>query len=269
MKQVYMNILYKSTLSLFFCGCSLLTFAQEPVRQLQASATTKLQAGDTLGAITYLKKVVALTKNTGSRSAAEVANHEGFIKLLQHDYQGALADLDQAIELNAHHAVAYYNRALVEGKLEMTKEEMQDYATAIRIDPYFVAAYYSRGQAKAEAGKFQEAVQDFSSVLSIKADRVDALFQRATAYGRLKDYKKQVADYDEIIRLKPHDLQAFIKRGQAKSRQGRHEEAIDDYDVALGLEPGNSEALFFKHAAEEKVYSRRNSTDALTSTTPK
>jgi tetratricopeptide (TPR) repeat protein len=265
MKQLYVKFLYKSTLSLFLCSGSIFAYAQEPVRELQAQATAKLQAGDTLGAISDLKKVLVINHNASGR-AAEVANTEGFIKFLQHDYTGALVDFDQAIDLNAHHAVAYYNRALTEGKLEMTKESMEDFASAIRIDPYFVAAYVSRGQAKSEAGKFQEAVQDFSSALSIRSSRTDVLYHRAWAYGRLKDYKKQVADYDEIIKLQPHDLQAFINRGLAKSRQGRHEEAIDDYDVALGFEPANSDALFHKHAAEEKVYSRRNSSSALTST---
>ena len=265
MKQLYVKFLYKSALSLFFGGCSLLVYAQEPVRELQASATAKLQAGDTLGAVKDLKKVLVINRNASGR-AAELANTGGFIKYLQHDYTGALADFDQAIDLQAHYAVAYYNRALTEVKLEMTKEAMEDFASAIQIDPYFVAAFVSRGQAYSETGKFQEAVQDFSSALSIRSNRTDVLYQRAWAYGHLKDYKKQVADYDEIIQRQPHDLTAFIQRGLAKARQGRHEEAIDDYDMALGFEPDNSDALFHKQAAEQKVYSRRNSSSALTST---
>lgn len=265
MKKLYVKFLYKSALSLFLGGCSLFAYAQEPIRELQANATAKLQAGDTLGAVQDLKKVLVMNRNASGR-AAELANTEGFIKYLQHDYTGALADFDQAIALQPHHAVAYYHRALTEGKLEMAKESLEDFASAIRIDPYFVAAFISRGQAHSEAGRFQEAARDFSSALSIRSNRTDVLYQRAWAYGHLKDYKKQVADYDEIIKLQPHDLTAFINRGLAKARQGRHEEAIDDYDVALGLEPNNSDALFHKQAAEQKVYSRRNSANALTST---
>ncbi len=238
--------------------------AQSEVKKIYVNANAKLSEGDTLGAIAEFRKANVLNRNAG-RSSAEVANGEGFIKFLQKDYTGALEDFSTAIEQNAHHAVAYYNRALAENKLEMTKEAQEDFAEAILLDPYYVAAYHSRGLVSMEAGNYQGAAQDFTSVISLKPDQVNAYYQRAYAYGKLKDYKKQVSDLDQIVILRPQDVKSYVDRGQVKARQGRYSEAIDDYNTALGLEPTNHDARFHKNAAEEKLDNRRGTSKTLTS----
>ncbi|MBC7923311.1 MAG: tetratricopeptide repeat protein [Ferruginibacter sp.] len=262
MREIYLpsftEIFPKVFLAVLLSCFALVALGQDPTDQ---RATARLQAGDTLGAIAVLKKEL-----TSVRKPADVANAEGFIKYLQHDDAGALEDFDRAIDLNADHAVAYHNRALVEGRLAMDSEAAGDYAAAIRIDPYFLAAYWSRGLAKAGTGNYAEAVRDFSSVLAMKPDWTAALYQRALAYGRLKEYKRQVSDLDQIVRLTPHDVKVYLARGMAKARQGRYDEAVDDYDLALGLEPENHDARFHKNAAEEKAFGRRAGTEALTST---
>jgi tetratricopeptide (TPR) repeat protein len=238
--------------------------AQSEVKTIYANANAKLSEGDTLTAIAEFRKANVLNRNAG-RSLAELANGEGFVKLLQKDYAGALEDFNTAIEQNAHHAVAYYNRALAENKLDMSKEAREDFAEAILLDPNYVAAYYSRGLARIEAGNYQGAAQDFTSVIEQKPNWVNAYYQRAYAYGKLKDYKRQVIDLDQIVKLKPQDVHSYVDRGLVKARQGRYTEAIDDYDMALGLEPTNHDARFHKNVAEEKLDNRRGTSKNLTS----
>jgi len=50
--------------------------------------------------------------------------------------------------LNPHYAHPYYNRGLVEAKLENYQAAMQDFSKSLEFEPQDPDAYYERGSAK-------------------------------------------------------------------------------------------------------------------------
>ena len=76
------------------------------------------------------------------KEAAEKYFKLGEQKYNKKDYQGAIADLDKAIELNPKDVRAYYNRGKKE--LKQYKEAIADLDKAIEINEKFYATEISR-----------------------------------------------------------------------------------------------------------------------------
>ena len=78
----------------------------------------------------------AIKKNpTTNVKLAESYYIRGLQKCVLRDLQGAIADLNKAIENNSKYADAYYYRAAIRKELGDTEGFRKDYSTAIQINP--------------------------------------------------------------------------------------------------------------------------------------
>ena len=59
----------------------------------------------------------------------------GYLKSRQGQYEGAIADYDQAIRLDPRNAGAYANRSLAKSELGRHDEALEDLDQAMRLDP--------------------------------------------------------------------------------------------------------------------------------------
>ena len=123
-----------STISL---GRESLSSYAEPSRQSSTQITPKLAQS----AIEYLNR----------------ANE----KYKKGDYQEAIADYTQAINLKPNYAEAYNNRGLAKAALEESKGAIADYTEAIRISPDYAEAYNNRGVLKVNLEDNKGAIFDF------------------------------------------------------------------------------------------------------------
>src|SRR4030067_1112116 len=83
----------------------------------------------------------------------------------QGQYDEAITEYSEAIELEPTNSEYYYNRGnayLKKGQLQIA---VADYDKAIMLDPEFVMAYNNRGQAYAGQMQFDTAIADFSKAL--------------------------------------------------------------------------------------------------------
>ena len=78
-------------------------------------------------------------------------NNRGNAKKRQGDYQEAIKDYDEAIELDPNFAYAYNNRGEAKFELQDLSRGDRGLHSAIRIDPNYTEAYNNRERnAKAE-----------------------------------------------------------------------------------------------------------------------
>jgi tetratricopeptide (TPR) repeat protein len=75
------------------------------------------------------------------------------------DYNRALDDLTQAINLAPEQIEIYYQRGMVLMQLRQWQEALQDFHTIIDRYPYFLPAYYLAAQAETSLGNGKEAYQ--------------------------------------------------------------------------------------------------------------
>ena len=174
---------------------------------------------------------------------AEDYHNRGNAKAAKGDFDGAIADFNEAIRLKLDFEDAFFNR----GNAKTAKGDLDgaiaDFDAAIHLKPDYVDAFLNRGNAKADKGNLDGAIKDFNEAIRLKPDYVDAFLNRGNAKADKGDLDGTIADYDEAIRLKPDYVVAFNNRGAAKAVKGDLDGAIADYDEAIRLKPASAEAF--------------------------
>ena len=94
------------------------------------------------------------------------------------EFDKAIEDCTEAIQIDPQNASAYNNRASAWNKKGEFDKAINDCTEAIRIDPEKAYAYKNRGNAWAKKGEFDKAIKDYNEAI-----RIDPKF--AVAYDRL------------------------------------------------------------------------------------
>jgi tetratricopeptide (TPR) repeat protein len=153
------------------------------------------------------------------------------------DYDQAIADFNQAIQLDPKNAKAYYKRGNAYGHKDEYDKAIADEDQAIQIDPKYVDAYLNRGWDYSSKGDYGKAVADCDQAILIDPKDAHAYNDRAWLYSSKGDYAKAIADCDQAIQLDPKNAQAYGNRGWAHGMKGDYDQAISDLDQAIQLDP--------------------------------
>jgi tetratricopeptide (TPR) repeat protein/tRNA A-37 threonylcarbamoyl transferase component Bud32 len=163
--------------------------------------------------------------------------HRSAVRLRLRDFQGALEDANQTLQLNPTAADAYCNRGRAYAELGDRPAALADYGEAIRLDPKSFLAYSNRAATRLQAGDFQGTVDDTTAALALDPSDSLAYYNRGIARGRLGDLQGALDDYDASLRLDPQDARAYVNRGVVRANLGDVEDALDDFDAAVRLRP--------------------------------
>lgn len=109
--------------------------------------------------------------------------------------QGAPAASDP---LNAE---AYFERGFayaIEGEFELA---IADLSNSIEIDPDYIPAYQLRAHAYHNAGRFRQAVADYDAVISIDPDMADNHYWRGRANARIGETASAISDLEQALEL--------------------------------------------------------------------
>ncbi|MBD2681835.1 MULTISPECIES: serine/threonine-protein kinase [Nostoc] len=158
------------------------------------------------------------------------------------DYEQAQADSSQAISLNPEDANAYYDRGFALYELGKYKEAIADYTQAIKLNSQDAYAYYGRGLARVQIKENKGALGDFSKAIAIKPEYTEAYLQRGILRRRLKLRQASIQDFDKIIKINPSDAKAYYQRGLTQVINKQKYAALKDYSDAININPKYIEA---------------------------
>ena len=158
--------------------------------------------------------------------------------------------------------LAFNNRGIAYFAKGDFDRAIEDYSQAINVSPQFNAAFNNRGNAYVAKHDYDHAIQDFNEAIRIKPgyvtgvtvpepfDYANAFANRGLAYYYKNDYDHAIQDFGEVIRLKPVDVDSFYDRGVVYNTKGDYDSAIADFTKALKLNPKNAYALFSRGIAK-------------------
>ncbi|HVT53020.1 MAG TPA: tetratricopeptide repeat protein [Dongiaceae bacterium] len=197
------------------------------------------------------------------------------------DYDGALADYDQAIKAHPGDAELLLRRGLWQAADNKADAAIDDYSAALKVEPGYPAALLSRSQSFSDRddhakhdldnaiadltallGRFSDsaelrlnrayiysrdhqmdaAIDDFSAFLKMRPKSSSALRARAGAYAELHRFDLASRDYDRAVEIDPDQPASYIARGNFRSQVGRENEALADFDKALQIYPAAADA---------------------------
>jgi tetratricopeptide (TPR) repeat protein len=136
------------------------------------------------------------------------------------NYQGALANYNQAIALDPKNSLAYINRGLLKNeKLNDVPGALADYNQAISLDPKNSDAYYNRGLLKYQnLNDSQGALVDYNQVIALDPKDSSAYNNRGSLkYEKLNDVQGALVDYNQVIALDPKNSLGYNNRAVLKS----------------------------------------------------
>jgi tetratricopeptide (TPR) repeat protein len=206
-------------------------------KQLYQEGVNKYDAGNYEGAVEDFNQVIELDPQN-----ALAYNRRGDAYYRLGDYEQAKADSSQAILLNPQDANAYYDRGFAFYELGKYKEAIADYNQAIKLNSENAYAYYGRGLARAEVKDNKGAIGDFSKAIALKPQYTEAYLQRGILRRRLRQILGAIQDFDTIIKINPSDAKAYYQRGLTQSLNKQKYAALKDYTDAININPKYIEA---------------------------
>jgi lipoprotein NlpI len=158
------------------------------------------------------------------------------------DFERAIADYTQFLELFPKNMFAYYCRGVAYYRKQDYDRAIADYTTAIQLNPRHQHAYVNRGAAYYQSGDLDRAVADYDLAIQLNPEDGRAYIARGVAFYGKGDIDRALSEYEQAIRLNPQDENALLHRAAAYRAKGELEHAIADYDQLIELKPKNARA---------------------------
>ncbi len=109
------------------------------------------------------------------------------------DYQAAIWEFSQVIEINPNFVEAYYGRGLAKFDLGEEKEAIADYTQALAINPDYINAYLGRGMARLAIGDILGSIEDANRIISININYAPAYKLLGSAYRQQNNQESAIA----------------------------------------------------------------------------
>jgi tetratricopeptide (TPR) repeat protein len=152
------------------------------------------------------------------------------------DFDAAVADCGQALELDARCVGAYLLRARMCRSLKDYNRAISDLTKAIDIDDSNAAVYVFRAALWQDLEQYELVIADFNGAIKREPNRIDFLIARAVAWHSLEKWNKLYEDAEKIIALEPGNVLGYLFRAEASSGLGDYAAAHKDYLKALSLD---------------------------------
>ncbi|MCW5312765.1 tetratricopeptide repeat protein [Nostoc sp. KVJ3] len=231
-----------------------------PVYVTQVTASDFLKLGvDKMGHGNYQEAIENFNQAIEVEKDLAVAYSDRCLAYLQlQDYHQAIADCTQAINFAPNDFEAYLNRGVAFYRQGDYPAAIVDHNRAIALKPYDFRAYYNRGLARAGDGKDSEAIVDFNLALT-QIPRITSLLladiynDRGLAHFILQDIPAAMLDFNLAIRLNADDYRAYFNRGCTCGRNGDDFGAVRDFSQVIRLNPSNAQAYVNRGVARYRL----------------
>lgn len=200
--------------------------------------TCRDNQADAAARLTACTAVTADDKVTGKPKA--FANwYIGDSLLKKRDYDGALAVLNKALELDPDNATVLNSRGLAYSNKGDEEHALADFDLALQRRPNFPAPYNNRGLIFMRRGELQRAYDEFNIALSLNAgaNRYINLFNLGRVQTLRKLYESALANFAEGKQLNPEGWQIPNYRCNTYAEMGRLDVALADCNEVLAQHP--------------------------------
>jgi tetratricopeptide (TPR) repeat protein len=173
------------------------------------------------------------------------------------DYQKNYDVVNQYYE-KAKQAVKLNNQAMKLMESGDYQQAISNLNEAVNLNPGQIEAYLNRGFAYSELNSHASAIANYDKAIELAPNNADAYYYRADEYLQAGNAPKALADYNKAIQLNPNYSQAYLDRGFIYYQQGESLKAIEDLQKAADL-LGQKGDIQTQKTALEVIQDIRNS----------
>jgi Flp pilus assembly protein TadD len=197
---------------------------------------TRQEIGFWKDGVTLWNRAIAVTKNN------YVAHNNLGLILGQTDSDGALAEFQEAVNLNPDYDEAQRNLAQALHQRGRLDEAVVHYQAAWDNNPTDSRPQYGLAIISYQKGNVDEAIVHFQKALSINPDNLEYLNKLAMLLAQKNRFAEAVAPLKKICEIQTNDPDAFNNLGFVLVKSGRLDEGLSAFQKALNLAPGFTQA---------------------------
>ena len=139
-------------------------------------------------------------------------------------------------------ATAFDNRGVAYRLKGEYDHALQDYEQAIQLNPSNANAYNNRGIIYRIKGEYGRAIADYDEAIWLKkGDFPAAYYNRALANADRGEYELSLRDFDFVMRFNPRNALALYARGLTLLKRGDTEAGKKDISAAKAINPNIAE----------------------------
>ncbi len=166
----------------------------------------------------------------------------GVARLENHDVEGASADLDAAIKLDAKYIPALIAWAQLWQWRNRLDRAVEDAGKAIELDGRSSYAYLARGVFEYNLNQYDKAVQDFDKAKELGSDAAISHIARGMMFIEKGKLSKAEPEFNRAIKLDPKQADAFSGYALLYLKRGDSTNAIAILDQAVDADPQSPES---------------------------
>ena len=110
-----------------------------------------------------------------------------------------------------------------------------EYDEALQLEPGSAEAYYNRGVAWRDSGQFDRAIRDFQQTIELNSQDDGAYDNLAWIFAQQGLHEEAIRNWTKVIELTPDEPGAYYNRAIALHRQGKATGSWDDTKKACDL----------------------------------
>lgn len=145
------------------------------------------------------------------------------------DHNGALAELDRALDVEQENNTLLVNRGALLGQMGRFQAAERDLKRVLRDDPNHAEALFNLGVVMTKKGLWAEAVPALKRAIELDGDRAAAHFYLGEALNHVDDLPGAMQSYQRAAELMPNHSRALYGLGIVYDRMGRPDDAARMY----------------------------------------
>ncbi|TNE59591.1 MAG: tetratricopeptide repeat protein [Alphaproteobacteria bacterium] len=177
-----------------------------------------------------------LTQDVPPQTRAQYLGLKGAADLQMKFYGIALADFEEALEIDPENVRYLTGKGRSLLGLERPVDAIDEFRAALAVEPTHVAALTGLGEAYALNGQFPLANAFLSKAVEAAPENNLARLARGKAWVQQGEFVLAETDFSAALSNSPESLDALYLRGKARMAQKDHEGALADYDAAKALD---------------------------------
>lgn len=207
--------------------------AQETKESFTDKAVLAFHQGDLITSIAYFDQLIAEFPNDSSAYF-----DRGFVKGVNQDIEGAIADYTKQIAINQESIDSYFLRGTMYQKLGNNQLAIKDYKKVTKMEWGNADAHFFKGQCELILNKKSRSLNTYKSCVKVNPLHTEALLELAKAYQQKRHIKKSLEILAQGIVADSNDADFYFYSGfiEAHYRKNYHK-AIKFYNIAIRLAP--------------------------------
>ncbi|NME68518.1 tetratricopeptide repeat protein [Flammeovirga aprica] len=160
---------------------------------------------------------------------------QGLELIKEGKYTEAVSYFNAVLKENEKNIGAYYHRSVARYKMKAFDGALGDINKAINLQPLNADFFAHRGIVLHMQGNSKRAIHDFDKAIQIEPQNPFRYSSRAFVKAHMKDTKGAIADYEKAIELDPEDAIAHNNLGLIQEQTGAWDKAQEHYKKSNDL----------------------------------